>query len=257
MPNPAIWGDDPVREVIIVAAVLLLVGIFNAWRLAWRPGLLLRAVIKFVLGVLLAGGLIFGTAGTLAFYHGWLFLGVVFVPVLLAGAVMAVKAPDLLEKRLKSKEPQKEQSLVVKLSGLLFLVSFVLAGLNFRLGWYTLPKGVCLTAAGVYLLAYLLYAEVLRENVWLSRTVEVQEGQSVVDTGLYGVVRHPMYTATILLFWSMPLMLGSLYAFFVLLPYPLLLVKRIRQEEELLERELTGYVEYKQKVKYRLVPFVW
>lgn len=257
MPNPVSWGDNPVREVILVAVVLLLVGIFNAWRLAWRPGLLLQAMIKFVLGLLLVGGLVFGTAGTLDFPNGWLFMGVVFIPILLVGAVTARAAPDLLEKRLKAKEPRKEQNLVVKLSGLMFLVSFVLAGLNFRLGWYVIPQWGSYAAAGVFLTAYLLYAEVLRENRYLSRTVEVQEGQTVVSTGLYGMVRHPMYAATVLLFWSMPLILGSVYAFLVFLPYPLLLAKRIRQEEELLERELAGYKEYKQKVKYRLIPFVW
>ena len=170
---------------------------------------------------------------------------------------MMIRNPDLLKKRLNAKEKQKEQDLVVKLSGLMFLAGFVVAGLNFRFGWYLLPKGVSIGAAMVFLAAYVLYAEVLRENSYLSRTIEVQDGQSVVDNGLYGVVRHPMYSATLLLFLAMPLVLGSVFSFVIFLVYPLIIVKRIKYEEKLLEQELTGYREYKEYVKYRLIPFVW
>lgn len=216
-----------------------------------------QAIGKFLAGVVLVGVLVFLPAGTLAFANGWLFMGILFVPMFAAGLVMLAKNPALLEKRLQAKETEKEQSLVVKLSGLMFIAGFVLAGLGVRFGWYMLPCGVVIAAAAVFLLAYLLYAEVLRENTYLSRTIEVQENQTVVDTGLYGVVRHPMYDATVLLFLAMPLVLGSVYAFIVFLAYPFIIAKRIRNEEALLERELGGYREYMQKVKYRMVPFVW
>ncbi len=219
--------------------------------------LFLQAIVKFLLGVVLVGVLIFLPAGTLLFFHGWLLMGILFVPMFLAGIVMMFKNPQLLQKRLNAKEKQKDQSLVVKLSGLMFLAGFILAGLGFRFGWYTLPMGVVICAAVVFLVAYILYAEVLRENTYLSRTIEVQEHQKVIDTGLYGVVRHPMYFATLLLFLSMPLVLGSVYSFVIFLLYPFLIAKRIQGEEEFLERELAGYHEYKQKVKYRLIPFIW
>ena len=215
------------------------------------------AMIKFAAGVVLVGALLFWPAGTLNWPNGWLFMGILFVPMFCAGLVMMAKNPMLLKSRLDAKEKQADQGLVVKLSGLMFLVGFVLAGLNFRFGWYTLPKAVSFAAAGVFLLAYVLYAEVLRENTYLSRTIEVQENQKVIDTGLYGIVRHPMYSVTLLLFLSMPLVLGSIFSFVVFLAYPFLIVKRLKSEESFLEKELPGYSQYKQKVKYRLLPFIW
>jgi protein-S-isoprenylcysteine O-methyltransferase Ste14 len=219
--------------------------------------LFIQAVTKFSLGVILIGLLIFLPAGTLSFFNGWLFMGLLFVPMFIAGIVMILKNPELLKSRLDAKEKQKEQDLVVKLSGLMFLAGFIVAGLGFRFGWYTLPKGVVIGASVVFILAYILYAEVLRENTYLSRTIEVQEGQTVIDTGLYGIVRHPMYSVTLLLFLSMPLVLGSLISFFVFLLYPVIIIFRIIYEEKLLEKELAGYIEYKKKVKYRLIPFIW
>lgn len=219
--------------------------------------LFVQAITKFVLGVVLVGLLVFLPAGTFSFINGWLFMGILFVPMILAGIVLMIKNPGLLQKRLDAKEEQKEQSLVVKLSGLMFLSGFVVAGLGFRFDWYTLPKGAVIGAAIVFLVAYVLYAEVLRENTYLSRTVEVQENQKVIDTGLYGIVRHPMYSTTLLLFLSMPLVLGSIYSFLIFLVYPLIIAKRIRGEEDFLEKELEGYCEYKKKVKYRLIPFIW
>ena len=219
--------------------------------------LFLQAILKFVFGVLLVGLLVFLPAGTLQYFQGWLFMGILFVPMFIAGIVMMVKNPQLLESRLNAKEKQSDQSLVVKLSGLMFLVGFLVAGLDFRFGWLTLSKGVSIGAAVVFLIAYVLYAEVLRENTYLSRTIEVQENQKVIDTGLYGIVRHPMYFATVLLFFAMPLVLGSLISFVIFLTYPFLIAKRIKGEEEFLEQELPGYKEYKEKVKYRLLPFVW
>lgn len=217
----------------------------------------MQAVIKFLFGIVLVGALLFLPAGTLAYFNGWLLMCILFVPMFLAGIAMLCKNPELLKKRLHAKETEKEQGTVIKLSGLMFLAGFLTAGLGFRFGWYMLPKGVVFAAAAVFLLAYALYAEVLRENTYLSRTVEVQEGQKVIDTGLYAVVRHPMYSVTLLLFLSMPLVLGSLYAFPIFLAYPFLIVKRIKNEEAFLEKELKGYREYRQKVKYRLIPFVW
>ncbi len=216
-----------------------------------------QAIMKFLCGVALVGALIFFPAGTLLFWNGWLLMGVLFIPMFLAGIAMMVKNPDLLKKRLDAKEKQRNQSLVVKLSGLMFLVGFIVAGLDARFSWSHLPMGVVIAAAVVFLVAYILYAEVLRENAYLSRTIEVQENQTVIDTGLYRIVRHPMYSVTLLLFLSMPLILGSVYAFFVFLVYPFIIVKRIKGEEEFLEKELDGYREYKQKVTYRLIPFVW
>lgn len=219
--------------------------------------LFIQAIAKFVLGVVLVGLLIFLPAGTLYFFNGWLLMGILFVPMFLAGIVMMLKNPTLLQKRLNAKEKQREQDLVVKLSGLMFLIGFILAGLGFRFGWYILPRGVVIGAAAVFLVSYILYAEVLRENTYLSRTIEVQENQKVISTGLYGIVRHPMYSVTLLLFLSMPIVLGSIYSFLIFLAYPFIIVKRIKNEEKLLERELDGYIEYKQKVKYRLIPFIW
>ena len=219
--------------------------------------LFISAILKFSLGAVLVGLLIFLPAGTFAYFNGWLFMGILFVPMFLAGLVMMAKNPRLLESRLDAKEKETEQSLVVKLSGLMFLAGFIVAGLGVRYGWYTLPKPVVIVSAVVFLIAYILYAEVLRENTYLSRTIEVQEGQKVIDTGLYGIVRHPMYSVTLLLFLSMPLVLGSIYSFVIFLAYPFIIAKRIKHEEEFLERELNGYTEYKQKVKYRLIPFIW
>ena len=219
--------------------------------------LMISAIIKFICGMLLVGLLIFLPAGTIHFLNGWILMSVLFIPMFIAGVVMIIKKPDLLAKRLDAKEKRGEQTLVVKLSGLMFLVGFIVAGLDFRFKWFQLPLGVVITAAVVFLLAYLLYAEVMRENTYLSRTIEVQENQKVIDTGLYGLVRHPMYSATILMFLAMPLVLGSLLSFAVFLVYPFLIVKRITDEEKLLEQELHGYKEYKQKVKYRLIPFIW
>jgi protein-S-isoprenylcysteine O-methyltransferase Ste14 len=219
--------------------------------------LFVQAIMKFLLGVVLVGLFVFWPAGTLAYFQGWLFMGNLFIPMFCAGIVMMFKNPDLLKKRLNAKEKEAEQDLVVKLSGLMFLVGFVMAGLNYRFGWYVLPRYVSVIASVIFLVAYALYAEVLRENTFLSRTIEVQENQTVVDTGLYGIVRHPMYAVTLLLFLAMPLVLGSLISFVIFMAYPFLIAKRIKNEEMLLERELAGYKEYKTKVRYRLIPFIW
>lgn len=219
--------------------------------------LFLSAIAKFAFGVVLVGALLFLPAGSFAFLRGWMLMAVLFVPMFAAGIVMLFVKPDLLKRRLNAKEKRKTQDLVIKLSGLMFILGFVLSGLNFRFGWYTLPMGVSIVGVVLFLTAYALYAEVLRENTYLSRTIEVSEGQKVVDTGLYGIVRHPMYAVTLLLFLSMPLILGSIYALPIFLFYPFIIAKRIKDEEKFLEEELEGYVEYKQKVKYRLIPFIW
>ena len=222
-----------------------------------KPKLFAEAIGKFACGVVLVGMLLFLPAGTLRWSRGWLLMGVLFLPMFAAGLVMLKKNPTLLTRRLQAKESKTDQQLLIRLSGLMFILAFVSAGLSFRFGWLLLPDWVSYAAAAVFLIAYLLYAEVLRENTWLSRTIEVQENQTVVDTGLYGIVRHPMYSATLLLFLSMPLVLGSVIGFVFLLFYPFLIVRRIRGEEQLLETELNGYAAYKQKVKYRLIPFIW
>ena len=219
--------------------------------------LLRQALGKLLLGVLLTALLLFLPAGTLHWWNAWLLMAVLFVPMLIAGLVMLFKAPELLRRRLNAKERQTEQKGVIAWSGLLFIASFLLAGFGFRFGWYMLPRAWCLLFAGVFLLGYALFGEVLRENEYLSRTVEVTEGQRVVSTGLYGIVRHPMYFATLLMFLSMPLILGSVYGFLVMLAYIPVLAARIRGEESLLGRELKGYSEYKQKVRYRLIPHIW
>lgn len=219
--------------------------------------LLLSAVIKFLCGVILIGLIIFLPAGSFKYYQGWVLMGILFIPMFIAGIIMIIKNPALLASRLKAKEKQKEQDLVQKLSGLMFMVGFVLAGLGYRYNWYILPLPVVIVASAVFVLGYILYAEVLRENTYLSRTIEVQEGQKVIDTGLYSVVRHPMYSATLILFLSMPLVLGSIYSLIVFLAYPFIIAFRIKHEEKFLEKELVGYKEYKQKVKYRLIPFIW
>ena len=219
--------------------------------------LFLQAVVKFLSGAILIGLLIFLSAGTIAFWKGWLLMAILLIPMFLAGIVMMLKNPELLKKRLHVREQQTEQCLVVKLSGLMFVIGFLLAGLDFRFEWFPLPDWVSWGAAVLFLLSYLLYAEVLRENTYLSRTVEVQQGQKVIDTGVYGVVRHPMYSATLILFLSMPLVLGSAVSFVVFLVYPAIIAKRIRNEEKVLEEGLEGYVAYKKRVKYRVIPFVW
>ena len=216
-----------------------------------------QAMVKFLSGLLLVGALLFLPAGTWDYWQAWLLIGILFVPMFLAGLVLMKKNPELLRKRLNAKEEQAEQKTVIALSGLMFLAVFVLAGLNRRFGWCLLPGWVTWAAAAVFLLAYALYAEVLRENAYLSRTIEVQEGQKVVDTGLYGIVRHPMYAVTLFLFLSMPLVLACPYSFAVMLVYIPIIVKRIRNEEDVLEEGLAGYAEYKQRVKYRLVPGIW
>ena len=214
-------------------------------------------MLKFFSGLALVGLLLFLPAGSFAYWQGWLLIGLLFVPMFAAGLVMMAKNPELLRKRLNAREQQGEQRQVVALSGLMFLASFVLAGLNYRFGWLALPRAAVWAAAAVFLLGYGLYAEVLRENAYLSRTIEVQENQKVVDTGLYGLVRHPMYAATILLFLSMPLILGSPLSFVVMLLYLPIIAKRIRNEEAVLEQGLEGYADYKKRVKYRLFPGIW
>lgn len=215
------------------------------------------AIVKFTAGVFLVGALIFLPAGTLRFPGGWLLMGILFIPMFLAGLVMMAKDPNLLRSRLNAKEKESGQDLVIKLSGLMFLVGFILAGLDHRFGWSKLPGWVNVLGAVLFLSAYILYAEVLRENAWLSRTIEVQQGQTVVSTGLYGIVRHPMYAATLLLFQSMPLVLGSLPAFLVFLCYPPIIARRILGEEAILKRDLPGYAAYLHKVRWRLIPYIW
>ena len=219
--------------------------------------LFIQAIVKYLAGVVLLGLLIFLPAGTLRFPSGWLLMGLLFVPMLLAGIAMMILDPALLEKRLNAKEQEGEQKEVIWQSGVMFIAAFVLAGLNFRFGWLSLPKWVVWAAGALFLLAYLLWGEVLRENAWLSRTVEVQEGQKVIDSGLYGVVRHPMYAASVLLFLSMPLILNSILSFLVMLAYLPLIARRIRSEERLLKKELPGYAEYMERVRFRMIPFIW
>ena len=220
-------------------------------------GLLKQALLKFFLGVIVMGALLFIPAGSFRYWQGWLLMGILFVPMFIAGFVLMAKNPDLLRKRLNAKEEEKEQKTVVALSGLLFLAAFVLAGLNWRFRWCVLPDWSVWVAAGLFLASYALYAEVLRENTYLSRTIEVQEGQKVIDTGLYGIVRHPMYMATTVLFLVMPLVLASPISFLIMLLYIPVIAKRIRNEESVLETSLSGYKEYKQRVRYRLLPFIW
>jgi len=219
--------------------------------------LFFQAIIKFILGVLIIGMLIFMPANTMNYWNGWLFMGLLFIPMFIAGIVMMIKSPNLLKKRLNAKENESEQKQVIVLSGIMFLVGFIIAGLNYRYNWIVLPNSVVIVSSIIFILAYILYAEVLRENAYLSRTIEVQENQKVVDTGLYGIVRHPMYAITIFLFLSMPLVLGSIISFVIFLAYPFIIVKRIKNEEEVLERELDGYKDYKKKVKYKMIPFIW
>ena len=216
-----------------------------------------QALIKFVFGLVIVSLLLFIPAGSINYYNGWLFIALLFIPMLIAGIIMFLKSPELLKKRLNAKEEEKEQKIVILISGIMFLLAFILAGLNFRFGWFQLPQTVIIIASIIFILSYIMYAEVLRENMYLSRTVEVSENQKVIDTGLFGIVRHPMYTSTIFLFLSMPLVLDSLFSFMVMFIYPIVIISRIKNEEKVLERELEGYKEYKEKVKYRIVPFIW
>ena len=219
--------------------------------------LLVNALTKFLSGLFLVGAMLFWPAGGFDYLNGWLFFGLLFVPILILGAVLFVKSPDLLRKRLDSREKEKTQQGVIAWSGLFFFVGFVLAGLDHRFGWSHVPTWLVITAAAILLISYALYAEVMRENAYLSRKVEVQEGQQVVDTGLYGIVRHPMYAVTLWLFLSIPLVLGSWYALICFAVYPILIVVRLLNEEKVLTEGLEGYAEYKKKVRYRLIPFVW
>ena len=219
--------------------------------------LFLQAISKFFLGFLLVATLLFLPAGTLCYWNAWLLLAILFIPMFLAGLVMMIVNPALLQKRLDAKESEKEQQQVIKFSALMFIAAFLSAGFSFRFHWLRLSASVSYIAAVIFLLAYCMYAEVLRENTYLARTIGVEEGQKVIDTGLYGVIRHPMYTATILLFLSMGLVLGSLLSFIILLCYLPLIIKRIRNEEAVLEKDLEGYLAYEKKVQYRLFPFIW
>ena len=219
--------------------------------------LLFEAILKFILGLILISLLIFIPAGTLRYMNGWLFMGLLFIPMFIIGIVMMIKSPNLLKSRLNAKEREKDQRQVVILSGCMFLIGFIIAGLNYKYDWFNIPDILVIISSIIFLIGYIIYAEVLRENTFLSRTIEVQDNQKVIDSGLYGVVRHPMYLATILMFLAMPLILGSLISFVIFLIYPFIIIKRIKNEEEVLEKELKGYKEYKKKVKYKLIPFIW
>ena len=222
-----------------------------------RTGLLKDAILKLVSGIILIGALLFLSAGDFYWKNGWLLMAVLFIPMFFAGILMYIIAPDLLRSRLKAKETQSDQKDVIRYSGVMFLATFILAGLNYRFQWTTLPETIVWTGVALFLLAYSMFGEVLRENQYLSRVIEVQANQTVVDTGLYGIVRHPMYSATVMLFLSMPLILNSLPSFVIMLAYIPIIVKRIKNEEAVLEEELKGYTEYKDKVKYRILPFIW
>ena len=219
--------------------------------------LFFEAITKFLLGVILVGLLIFIPAGTINYWNGWLLMGLLFIPMFFVGIIMMIKSPNLLRSRLNAKEKEGTQKEVVILSGLMFIVGFIIAGLNYRFGWIIMPNFLVVVAMIIFVVAYLIYAEVLRENAFLSRTIEVQKEQKVIDTGLYGIVRHPMYAATIFLFLSMPLILGSIFSFIIFMIYPFIIIKRLKNEEQVLEKELRGYKEYKNKVKYKLIPFIW
>ena len=219
--------------------------------------LFLQAIIKYVFGVLIVGGLLFIPANSFDYWNGWLFMGLLFIPMFIAGIILMIKNPELLRKRLNAKEQENEQKWVLLFSGLMFIAGFIIAGLNYRYRWIEMPNVVTIISSILFTIAYILYAEVLRENTYLSRTIEVQENQKVIDTGLYGIVRHPMYAATIVLFLTMPLILGSIISFIIFLIYPIIIGKRIKNEEKVLEKDLKGYTEYKKKVKYKIIPFVW
>jgi protein-S-isoprenylcysteine O-methyltransferase Ste14 len=219
--------------------------------------LLFQAISKYVLGLLIIAFLLFLPAGTLQYWNGWLFIGILFIPMFIVGIVMMLRSPELLQKRLDTKEKEKEQKVVIALSGIMLLAAFVFAGLNFRFNWMILPNWIVYTATGIFLASYLMYTEVLRENEYLLRTVSVQENQKVIDTGLYGIIRHPMYSATLGLFLSMGLVLGSLISFLILLCYIPIIAKRIMNEEKVMLKELEGYADYKKKVKFKVIPLIW
>ncbi|MBQ7392252.1 MAG: isoprenylcysteine carboxylmethyltransferase family protein [Clostridia bacterium] len=222
-----------------------------------KTKLFLSALTKFLCGLILVGVMLFLPAGTLRYASGWLFIALLFIPMIFLGAILLIKAPELLEKRLGVKEKENTQKGVVALSGLLFFIGFIVAGLDHRFGWSHVPAWLVVVSSVVLLVSYALYAEVMRENAYLSRTIEVQKGQRVVDTGLYGIVRHPMYAVTVWLFLSIPLVLGSLWSLLCFAHYPILIIARILNEEKVLSAGLEGYVDYKKKVKYRLIPFIW
>lgn len=215
-----------------------------------------QALIKFFLGLIIISLLLFIPAGTLNYPNGRLFITLLFIPMFIGGIIIFIRSPELLKRRLNAKEEENEQKIVVLNSGIIFLLTFIIAGLNFRFGWFKLPEIVIVIASIIFLLSYIMYAEVLRENMYLSRTVEVSENQKVIDSGLYGIVRHPMYTSTIFLFLSMPLILDSVFSFIIMLSYPIIILFRIKNEEKLLENELEGYKEYKDKVKYKIIPLI-
>jgi protein-S-isoprenylcysteine O-methyltransferase Ste14 len=219
--------------------------------------LIIQAICKYLIGLILFSALLFISAGTFFYWNAWLLIVILFIPMLILGIVLTVKNPELLRKRLNAKEKEKEQKGVISIGGLMFISGFIVAGLDYRFTWSILPNWLVYVSAAIFILSYILYAEVLRENEYLSRTIEVQENQKVIDTGLYGIVRHPMYAVTIPLFLSMPLVLGSLFAFFIFLIYPVITVIRIKNEEAVLEKNLEGYAEYQKRVRYRLIPFIW
>lgn len=219
--------------------------------------LFLQAIIKYVFGVLIVGGLLFIPANSFDYWNGLLFMGLLFIPMFIAGIILMIKNPELLRKRLNAKEKENEQKWVLLFSGLMFITGFIVAGLNYKYKWIEMPNAVTIISSVLFIIAYILYAEVLRENTYLSRTIEVQNNQKVIDTGLYGIVRHPMYAVTILLFLTVPLILGSIISFIIFLIYPIIIGKRIKNEEKVLEKDLKGYTEYKKKVKYKVIPFVW
>ena len=219
--------------------------------------LFFKAITRYILGIVIVGALLFIPANTFEYWNAWLFMGILFIPMFIAGIILMIKNPMLLKSRLEVKEKEKEQKQVILYSGLMFFFGFVIAGLNYRFSWVILPNIVVIIASILFIISYILYAEVLRENTYLSRTIEVQKSQKVVDTGLYGIVRHPMYSITLILFLTMPLILGSIISFVIFLIYPFIISKRIKNEEEVLEKELKGYTDYKKKVKYRLIPFIW
>ena len=219
--------------------------------------LFLQAIIKYIFGVLIVGSLLFIPANSFEYWNGWLFMGLLFIPMFVAGIILMIKNPELLRKRLYAKEKESEQKQVILFSAVMFLLGFIVAGLNYRYKWMEIPNVVTIISSILFIIAYVLYAEVLRKNTYLSRTIEVQENQKVIDTGLYGIVRHPMYAVTILLFLTIPLILGSIISFIIFLIYPIIIAKRIKNEEIVLERDLKGYKEYKNKVKYKIIPLIW
>ena len=219
--------------------------------------LFFQAITKFLIGLVLIFALLFIPAGSLRYINGWIFMGLLFIPMFIVGIILMIKNPELLRRRLNAKEKEGEQKQVIILSGLMFFLGFIIAGLNFRFKWFELPNIVTIISSIIFVISYALYGIVLKENAYLLRTIEVEKNQKVIDTGLYGIIRHPMYSATILLFLSMPLVLGSIFSFAIFLIYPVIIAKRIKNEEKVLEKDLKGYTEYKKKVKYKIIPFIW